>query len=351
MSRVILLGAGASRGTLGEQAPVAAEFGKHLSKSNVDWSQEYPYLAAAIRFLKPRIPDTSEESWALDKVWSAIDNRFKLRCIWGRSLPGAPIIPPTTKWICKGNRGPWVLAGFELKCAVARVYGTALDSEIQKAIKGNGTVKRELNQLQPGDYVISFNYDLLAEKILEELSRKVAVANPRLKTMNANDAILLCKPHGSLSWKQRVSERAKAVEILNRPMKENEIDFDPAQNAIMQPGIVAPVPYKSEIIFPESQEQEPTFFWLLVEQWRCAIRCLSEAENLVVLGYGFPPEDLHAHYLFAEAAAKRNSDKKLEIEVYEKGKQRFDEVKKVIDKLLKPASCKYHCEYRGPVEP
>jgi len=234
---------------------------------------------------------------------------------------------------------------------VARVYGTALDSEIQKAIKGNGTVKRELNQLQPGDYVISFNYDLLAEKILEELSRKVAVANPRLKTMNANDAILLCKPHGSLSWKQRVSERAKAVEILNRPMKENEIDFDPAQNAIMQPGIVAPVPYKSEIIFPESQEQEPTFFWLLVEQWRCAIRCLSEAENLVVLGYGFPPEDLHAHYLFAEAAAKRNSDKKLEIEVYEKGKQRFDEVKKVIDKLLKPASCKYHCEYRGPVEP
>jgi len=97
MSRVILLGAGASRGTLGEQAPVAAEFGKHLSKSNVDWSQEYPYLAAAIRFLKPRIPDTSEESWALDKVWSAIDNRFKLRCIWGRSLPGAPIIPPTTK--------------------------------------------------------------------------------------------------------------------------------------------------------------------------------------------------------------------------------------------------------------
>jgi len=212
-------------------------------------------------------------------------------------------------------------------------------------------VKRELNQLQLGDYVISFNYDLLAEKILEELSRKVAVANSRLKTMNANDAILLCKPHGSLSWKQRVSKRAEAVEILNRPMKENEIDFDPTQNATIQPGLVAPVPYKSEIAFPESQHQVLDFFWLLVEQWRCAIRCLSEAKKLVVLGYGFPPEDLHAHYLFAEAAAMRNSDKKLDIEVYEKSKQRFDEAKKVVDKLLKQVPCKYHCEYKGPVEP
>jgi len=349
MSRVILLGAGASRGTLGEQAPVAAEFGKHLSKSNVDWSQKYPYLAASIRFLKPRIPDTSEESWALDKVWSAIDNRFKLQLIWGTSLPGSPIPPPTTKRIYKENWGSWVLAGFELLCSVASVYGAALDSEIQKAMKGNGTVKRELNQLQSGDCVISFNYDLLVENTLGELSREVAIANPWLDTTNTNDAILLCKPHGSLNWKRWALENGRLVQILNRSMKENEIDFDPTQNATIQPGIVAPVPYKSEIIFPESQP--PNFLRLLVAQWRCAIRCLSEAENLVVLGYGFPPEDLHAHYLFAEAAAKRNSDNKLEIEVYEKYKQRFDEVKEEIDELLEPASCKYHCEYRGPVEP
>lgn len=352
MSRVILLGAGASRGTLGEQAPVAAEFGKYLNKRNVDWSQEYPYLAAAIRFLKPRIPDTSEESWALDKVWSAIDNRYKLRLIWGTSLPGSPIPPPTTKRIYIRTLDPWVLAGFELLCAVTGIYGIALDSEIQKAIKGNGTVKRELEQLQQGDCVISFNYDLLVEHILGRPGRDVPVANPWLDTtnVNVNDTILLCKPHGSLSWKRLVPEYyGRKVRILNRPMKESEIDFDPAQDAVIQPGIAAPVPFKSEIIFPESQP--PNFLRLLVAQWRCAIRCLSEAENLVVLGYGFPPEDLHAHYLFAEAAAKRNSDKKLEMEVYEKGKQRFDEAKKVIDKLLKPASCKYHCEYRGPVEP
>lgn len=344
MSRVILLGAGASRGTLGKQAPVAAKFGKYLNKRNAEWSQEYPHLAAAIRFLKPRIPDTSEESWALDKVWSAIDNRYKLRFVWGTSLPGSPIPPPTTKRIYIRTWEPWVLAGFELLCAVTGIYGTALDSEIQKATKGNGTVKRELEQLQPGDCVISFNYDLLVEHILGRLGREVTIVIPWVDTTNANDAILLCKPHGSLNWKRWIPEH-RAVQILGCSMKESEIDFDRAQNANIQPGIVAPVPYKSEIIFPESQQ--PDFLRLLVAQWRCAIRCLSEAENLVVLGYGFPPEDLHAHYLFAEAAAKRNSDKKLEIEVYEKCKQRFDEVKKAIDKLLKPASCKY----KGPVEP
>jgi hypothetical protein len=351
MSRVILLGAGASKGTLGKQAPVALEFGKHLSKSNVDWSQEYPYLAAAIRFLKPRILDTSEESWALDKVWGAIDNRVKLRCILGLSLPGAPYPPPTTRNIYGTNLDPWGLAGFELRCAVTRVYGEKLDSRIQKAAEGNGTVKIEIEQLQSGDCVISFNYDLLVEGILERLKKSVVIANPWLDTANTHDTILLCKPHGSLNWKQWSPECGKEVQILDASMKEDEIDFDPAQNTTIQPGIAGPVPFKSEIIFPALQLRSvPNFFRLLVAQWRFAIECLSEAEKLVVLGYGFPPEDLHARYLFTEAAAKRNSDKKLEIEVYEKDKQHFDkEVMKRIDKILKPASCNYDCEYKGPV--
>ncbi len=354
MSRVILLGAGASRGTLREQAPVAAEFGEYLNKRVPGWSKDYPYLAAVVRFLELRIPDTSEKSWGLDKVWGAIDNRVKLQHILGLSLPDVPFPPPATKEIYKMNWDPFSFAGFELRWAVARVYGVALDSKIQKAAKGNGTVKKELEQLQPGDCVISYNYDLLAEKMLRELNKKVVMANPWLKITNANDAILLCKPHGSLNWKQRVPECGRAVQILNRPMHQDEIDFDPAQNATIQPGIAAPVPFKSEIIFPELQLRNgnvASFFNLLVAQWRCAIQRISDVERLVILGYGFPAEDLHAHYLFAEAAAERESNKKLEIEVYEKCEQSFEKVKKEIDKLFKPASCKYHCEYKGPVKP
>jgi len=349
VSRVIVLGAGASKGTLGKQAPVAMDFGEYLKEILPNWDQKYPYLAAAIRFLKPRTPDISEklDSWALDKVWGAIDNRVKFQYILGLSLPGVPFPPPAMKRIYEVNLDPWGFAGFELRCAVTRVYGIALDPTIQNAAKGNGTLKKEIEQLQPGDCVISFNYDLLAEKILEELNKKVAIANHWLENMNDHEAILLCKPHGSLNWKQRIPEGGRTVQILNRPMQEDEIDFDPVQNATIQPGIAAPVPFKSEIISPELQVRSVSnFFNLLVAQWKCAIQRISEAEKLIVLGYGFPPEDLHAQYLFAEVAAKRKSSKKLEIEVYENCEQRFEEVKKEINKLFNPTSCKY----QGPVE-
>jgi len=246
------------------------------------------------------------------------------------------------------NFNPWLLAGFELKCAVTRVYGTALESKIQEAVKGNGTVKNEIKQLQSGDCIISFNYDLLAEKILRQHNKKVAVANPYSDTTNLKDAILLCKPHGSLSWKQWSPERGGSPKILNMPMQEWKIDFIREIGANILPGIIGPVPFKDEIIFSDLQLGEvPLFFNLVVAQWRSAIQCISETEKLVVLGYGFPPEDLHAHYLFAEAAAKRESDKELEIEVYEICGQRFNDVKKNIAEVLEPASCKYRCEYKG----
>jgi hypothetical protein len=350
MSNVTLLGAGASRGTL-EQAPVAPGFGQYLNRQVPDWSETYPYLAAAVSCLERRIPGTSKESWALDKVWGAIDNRVKLRRILGLSLPGAPFPPPRTKNIYDRHLDPWGLAGFELRCAVTRIYGARLNSAIQQAIKGSGTLKGELAQLQAGDCVISFNYDLLAEKLLTAVSKCVVRSNSWLETANTKEAVLLCKPHGCLSWKQRVPENGRVVQVLDHPMVEWDVDFDPVENATTQPGIVGPVPFKSEIIVSELQGSVPHFFNLLVSQWRDAIQRISQAEKLIVLGYGFPPEDLHAQYLFGEAAAKRGSNKRLKIEVYEICRQRYTEVKEAIDRLLKPALCKYHCEYKGPVEP
>lgn len=340
MSKVVILGAGASRGTLGEKAPVSAKFGEYLNKKVPCWNKEYPYLAAVVCFLKSRIPDTFEDSWALDKVWGAIDNRVKLRHVLGLSLPGAPFPPPINKKIYKRDIDPWGLAGFELRCAVARIHGDELNCDIQKAADGNGTLKKVIEQLKPGDCVISFNYDLLSEKILKKTNNKrMIIANPYLDAADIKNGILLCKPHGSLNWIQRVPEKGWAVEISEDPIEEDKIDCD-QEGVTTQPGIAGPVPFKSEIIFPELQRDVPYFFNLLVAQWRCAIEYLSKADKLIVLGYGFPPEDLHAHYLFAEAAAKRKCNNELQIEVYEKCKQRFKEVENEIKKIFKPKSCK-----------
>jgi hypothetical protein len=332
---------------LREEAPVAADFGQYLNRQVPDWSKTYPYLAAVVSCLERRIPGTSKESWALDKVWGAIDNRVKLRCILGLSLPGAPFPPPRTKKIYGQHLDPWGLAGFELRCAVTRVYGTRLNSAIQEAIKGSGTLKGELARLQAGDCVISFNYDLLAEELLGAVSERVVRSGRLLETGNTKDAVLLCKPHGCLSWRQRVPENGRVVQILGCPMAEEDVDFDPVEKATVQPGIIGPVPFKSEIIVPELQEGNvDDFFKLLVSQWRDAIQRISQAERLIVLGYGFPSEDLHAQYLFAEAAAKIENNKRLQVEVFER-EGRFEEVRKEICKLFKPASC----EYQGPVEP
>jgi hypothetical protein len=336
---------------VGEQAPVAAKFGQYLNHQVPDWDTTYPYLAAVVRFLERRIPNTSKELWALDKVWGAIDNRVKLKYILDLNLPGAPSPPPQTKRNYNVQRDPWGLAGFELRCAVTRVYGTRLNSAIQEAVKGSGTLKGELVRLQVGDCVISFNYDLLAEELLKAVSKRVVRSGRLVEPGNTKDAVLLCKPHGCLSWKQRVPEEGKEVQILDHPMAEGDVDFDPVESATVQPGIVGPVPFKSEIIVSELQGSVPYFFNLLVSQWRDAIQRISQAEKLTVLGYGFPSEDLHAQYLFAEAAAKRRSNKELKIEVYEICRQRYEQVREVIDKLLKTALCKYHCEYKGPVEP
>jgi hypothetical protein len=338
MSRVIILGAGASYGTLEPEAPLAAGFGKYLIKKAPDWSHRYPYLAAAINFLGPRLQDTTLASWALDRVWGAIDNRVKLKCVLGLTLPGAPFPPPPSlkKEIYKRNLDPWGLAGFELRCVVAGVYGVGLDSAIQTACGGNGTVKEKLKELQPGDCVISFNYELLAETILKKNGQNFTLAKSWVKPDDVRDAILLCKPHGSLAWKQRSPENGRRVEILNDPMREDEIDFAETEICTVQPAIIGPVPFKSEIVFPELQlGTVETSFRLLVAQWHCALQCLSLCESLVILGYGFPPEDLHAQYLFADAGAKRKSSKTIEVEIYEKEKNRFEAVKREVEKVFK----------------
>lgn len=349
MSHVIILGAGAPYGTVGDEAPLACNFGKYLLKKHSDWDKRYPYLAAAIDFLEPRLQDTTRQSWGLDKVWSAIDNRVKLRFVLDLTLAGVPFPPPSLKKIYKRNLDPWGFAGFELRCAVAAVYGVDMEPALKKASRGNGTMKKRLKELRPGDCVISFNYDLLAETLLNKNGQKFIVANPSINPNDVPDAICLCKPHGSLNWKQRSPENGNIVEFLDEPMKEDEIDFAETENCTVQPAIVGPVPFKSEIVFPELQlGAVAAWFQLLVAQWRCGLQFLSLCERLVILGYGFPPEDLHAQYLFADAAARRKTSVKLQVEVYEGTKNKFDRVKAQVEKIFNGSSATF--EYKGPVK-
>ena len=235
----------------------------------------------------------------------------------------------------------------ELACLVLRVYGENLETGIDNAVEGNGTLKHELAQLPSDACLISFNYDLLGERILaKERGRNCYVlAKPSIQSEDTKDRILLCKPHGSVDWRRRVPERGSPIEFPDRPMTEKEFDWDESSCTYVQPLFEPPVPFKTDIIFPEGQGEVPNAFQLLVTQWSTLISYISRAEKLVLVGYSFPKEDLHAQYMFREAAARRDQNLNLEIEVYQRDPESFA---KTSLSLMQVFQTERIC-YRGPV--
>ena len=340
MRKVLVLGAGASSGTLRNRAPLSRHFGEYLDEKVSDWTTQYPYLRGAIRFFKERLPDIGEKEWALDKVWGAIDDRVKLRYVFDLDLhiPGAPSPRPNNLRIYRRGVDDFGLAGFELKRAIVRVYGHDLESESRKVLDRNGTLASEIERLENGDCVISFNYDLLAEKIMKkkfgDKGRKIVKAIPG---ETVGEGVMLCKPHGSLSWRVRVPENyvEPKIEPFDEPIEEAQVDYWPSLEAEIQPGIVAPVPFKEQIAIPEIQGRVRKFFCLLVEQWRQAIIKISGAEEITVAGYGFPMEDSHAVHMFCEAKARMRT--KPTIRLYQK-KECSDRVRKTIQKIFRDSN-------------
>ena len=358
MSKVIIIGSGCSRGTLGKKAPVSSEFGKYLNcpKKQWKWTEDYPYLEAAVKYFEHRVSDTSPKSWFLDKIWGAIDTRVKLQHVFNcdLKLPSAPQEPPKRKKIYEHNEHLWCKhgddfgpAGFELRCAVTRVFGEDLEDDIGNITGKQCSLQEELNALKKDDSVISFNYDLLVEKMLCSIGKQPFTPTPWSKEVTKDNEILLTKPHGSVSWKAYTPEREKRPE-MDKLVYEKDIDYYPKSCTEIFPGIIAPVPFKEQLLIPDIQRPVWNFHCLLIKQWSRLITELSKAEEVVIMGYAFPIEDLHALHIFAEAAAQ-NKSQTLKIRVYEKDCDRYSRISRNLCKLFKQNNL---CiKYMGPVKP
>src|SRR5262249_5608421 len=149
--------------------------------------------------------------------------------------------------------------------------------------------------------VVSMNYDTVFERLAQDLGATL-VQTQRSGDADPNVSTLI-KPHGSLSWKRYIPERGRQVEFLSAPMASTDVRWESKGELIIQPVIVAPVPFKSEILAWEIQVvyDSRDFFTLLSHQWRAFREVLHRAERLVVVGYGFPPEDSHAEMLMRSA--------------------------------------------------
>lgn len=122
----------------------------------------------------------------------------------------------------------------------------------------------------PDDYVITFNYDLVPEKIGKQTGKLVTIIPDHEPDSTGIGRVL--KLHGSIDW-----VRAQNGRVVKGSRDDIALVCDDAALAIATPG-----PGKLDV----SKRLEPL--------WDIAEKALQEAFAIVLIGFRFPPADSHA---------------------------------------------------------
>jgi hypothetical protein len=172
-----------------------------------------------------------------------------------------------------------------------------------------------------GDAIISFNYDFLLDRVLEERGRLrrsgVKAELPTvLTTRQGGDAHYL-KLHGSVLWYVQRDDQQKRDFYLRRDRNAGEVRFVTFSEGLgyvrgghapkdickwVPPGtdgrdrpplIVPPTLIKKDLLPP-----------VIDAQWDRAVEALSRANDVYVIGYSFPESDTHIREKLTERAAE-----------------------------------------------
>ena len=274
--KVVVLGTGATSGTLRTDGGVAG-FIRRLTTVRPSWTCEYPLLARVVA-------DCQEEAeqLSLEHLWTRIDYYSKFRRILGSEY-GAP-------------------ASIQLHKAVVDAYSFVDDVARICTTTTEFTLKRVLRGLTSGDALISFNWDTLAETILQRMLGKDVVQAPH---PSGNSSIRLIKPHGSLSWVHRSGEPPLFQDGSGprlESMTSAEVQGGPGW--FVQPLVLGAVPIKSELL-EEIQFRQPQLHETISDQWGQVVDVFSRVTEVEIVGYRFPQEDAYGRFLFREAVRRR----------------------------------------------
>jgi hypothetical protein len=297
--RALFIGAGASCGTFEGSAdcpPVTKHFGRALKEAAPNWEDEYPGLREVVTHLGRRL-----EKLSMEEIWTCIDYCAKL----GTVLPRRP------QWDPYATR--------DLKRALLLLYGSRCDQLAERLSRSRDYTLGELvSRLAPGDILISFNYDTIAERLATRFGHDVRTAFPSY----AKNVVQLAKPHGSVSWRMEgATHRVLASTADGKPeleaIRPEEVGPD------VEPLLLGAVPIKSELI----REVQSLYGWsevfeVVVRQWRLITHAVRHAESFVVAGYGFPKEDQYGGFLLREAMRTRTTVPTVEFYELEKHEKR-----------------------------
>ena len=145
--------------------------------------------------------------------------------------------------------------------------------------------------LNPGDVIITFNYDIIAEYCISQREGDLS-----WDYSPTREQICLLKPHGSIDWfySDEVEADGKDFsELLTDLTQYSGWDFVPAIRGKM-PVIVPPV--ASKLI--ESRD--------LQQIWNWVTDTLVEADEIYILGYSLPPADRLTRFVLRQCILTRN---------------------------------------------
>lgn len=363
--KVFLLGAGASEATLGEaHAPTSSKFGK-LLVSIPDWSSRWPFLHRALGYLSEQ-SKLDVSNWALDAAWNGIDENYKLRRILrDPELPWPDTIPKDRRLYAQHPHPVWdsfwILAGWELRRAVAEVYGTRLRMVMACTRLKEKEITKRLEELDPEDTIVTTNYDLLVEAMAQEhwpgARSYVTKADfqARKKADLSHLGPMIIKLHGSLDWVFGTSWLTGSVQKRNyvgstgdnRSMSDQEIDLH-EDGWERRPLLVPPVKYKDEMLMPRNQPDEVVE--VLTAQWARFRDVVEKADELRVFGYRFPPEDAYGDRILQDAARKRAPNHPLRLFLH-LPKMEAEEVEKRLREQIFFRPDAVHIQPCGPIPP
>jgi hypothetical protein len=168
------------------------------------------------------------------------------------------------------------------------------------------------SKVNPGDVIITFNWDTILERFLEKKKKKISF----LFVENSEDITIL-KLHGSIDWvktmgiyspdckKLLVVKDYKEEESTNI-LRYDEDDFlSKMRIDKFEPYIIPPLAYKDEMVKP------------LGHIWGSAYSALCKIKTKVFVGYSFPQEDTLARILFSsyQSFSEDNMEKFMEEEI------------------------------------
>ncbi len=192
----------------------------------------------------------------------------------------------------------------------------------------------ELNKLtSPEDLtIITFNYDMLLERVLDEISlrghsdifhfpgcyrfdgltraQKVTGLSQFPVKSFEHSGVSLFKLHGSLNWQSVHTSTSPTPSAMFNPNRELHILDSP----LVQGGLTwrrkAKLMYMNPVIVPPVSGKRGMIHSNMLPLWVKAGKALSSADRVVITGYSCPPLDLEARILLSENL-RSNDNKKI----------------------------------------